>query len=222
MARLIVVSGPNGAGKTTLIKDNLSELEDHGYEVIIPDDLEGTSLSETPVSDAIALCIAKNTNVVYETPFQYPEMADQIEKFIACGYQIVLLQLFLENVDSSAFRVKQRLNKGGRNIPSTEVKSNFQGNYNNIIRFHHLFNHSYFVDASDTSNYIVAELIRTKINYYFPVQSVYLRDLLYEIIMTQKENKKEALAIIKNNKLFGSLSFKKLAKLFRFIIRLKK
>ena len=221
MARLIVVSGPNGAGKTTLIKNSLSALLKLGYQIIIPDDLEMQSDSETPVSDMIAQCLQNKKNVIYETPFQYPEIAEQIEKFVKSGYRVVLIQMFLENADSSAIRVKQRLNKAGRNIPSTEVKLNFKGNFKNIIKYHHLFQQSYFVDASNLNNYIVAELQRIKINFYFPLHSVYMRDLLYEIVLSQEGNK-ESLAILKRNKLFGDLSYQKMAKVLRLIFRLKK
>jgi predicted ABC-type ATPase len=221
MARLIVVSGPNGAGKTTLIKNSLAALQQLDYTIIIPDELELQSGSDTPVSDAISYCLQHKKNAIYETPFQYPEIAEQVEKFVAAGYSVVLIQLFLENADNSVIRVKQRLGKGGRNIPSIEVKQNFEGNFKNIIRYHHLFNQSYFVHASDTNNYIVAELQQTKINYYFPVQSVYISDMLYEISMTEKGNK-ESLAILKNNKLFGGLTYRKMVKALRFVIRLKK
>jgi predicted ABC-type ATPase len=218
MARLIVVSGPNGAGKTTLIKNSRTELKHLGYEIIIPDEL--VSGSGTPLSDAIAYCISQNKNTIFETPLQYRELAEQVKKFVMAGYKVVLVQLFLENTDSSALRVKQRLTKGGINIPSDEVKLNFEGNYKNIIHYHHLFYQSYFIDASNFNHCIVAELNETKIKYYNPVQSAYLNELLYEIVMSKKGNK-ESLAILKNNKLFGGLSFKKMAKVIRVIFRLK-
>ncbi len=96
MARLIVVSGPNGAGKTTLIKNSLAALQQLDYTIIIPDELELQSGSDTPVSDTISYCLQHKKNAIYETPFQYPEIAEQVEKFAAAGYSVVLIQLFLK------------------------------------------------------------------------------------------------------------------------------
>lgn len=219
MARLIVVSGPNGAGKTTLIKSRIETLKQLGYNVIIPDELE--DLSDTPISDAVAQSLIKNTNTVFETPLQFDELAQQVQKFRDAGYYVVLIHLFLENADSSVLRVKDRLIKGGRNIPTEEVRFNFEKNYLHIIKHHYLFHQLYFVDASNFKNNVIAEIQQNRIKYYAPLLSIYIRDLLYEIVMKQGGDK-VSLAILKNNKVYGSLSFRKMAKVLRIIFYRKK
>jgi predicted ABC-type ATPase len=219
MATLIVVSGPNGAGKTTLINNCRKELQQMGYSIIIPDDI--VSASDTPISDAVSASISNNSHTVFETPLQYDELAEQVQKFMQAGYHTILLQLFLENSESSALRVKQRAAKGGRNIISAEVGTNFKGNYDMLIKYQHLFHQSYFIEASNNKNPVAAELLAAQFIFYYPLQSVYIRDLLYEIVVRGKKNK-QSLTILKNNKLYGELSYKKMDKALRVIFRLKK
>jgi predicted ABC-type ATPase len=219
MATLIVVSGPNGAGKSTLIYSCQKQLSQLGYVLIIPDDI--ISESETPISDAVESCIAKNNDTVFETPLQYDELAHQVQKFAQAGYKIILIQLFLESEESSALRVKQRAAKGGRDIETKEIRKNFSGNIKNVVKHYHLFQQSYFIDASTINNPVTAELQEGVIKFYNPVSSVCFSKLIYAIIK-QHNPDKQMFSILKSNKVFGELSYKKMTKALQAILRLKK
>ncbi len=190
-----------------------------GYAVIIPDDI--ISGSETPVSDAVENCIAKNKDTVFETPLQFDELAHQVQKFKQAGYKIVLIQLFLESEESSTLRVKQRAAKGGRDIETKDIRKNFSGNLKNVVKHYHLFQQSYFIDASTSNNPVTAELQGGVIKFYNPVNSVCFSKLLYAIIK-QHNPDKEMFSILKNSKVFGDLSYKKMTKALQAILRLKK
>lgn len=219
MARLIVVSGPNASGKTTLIKKSQPELSRLGYHIIIPDELDSTST--TPISDSVHYCIRKNKNTVFESPLQYEELIGQVKKFAEAGYQIVLIQLQLESAGHSAIRVRQRDHKGGMPIPSKEVKANFENNFNHIIQYHNVFHQCYFIDSSTMENPIIAEINHGRLKFYYPNQSVAIKEMLYQIVMTHG-NDKHSLTLLKENKVAGSLSYKQMNKALRLMLKLRR
>lgn len=199
--KLIIVTGANAAGKTTLIKANRQLLIKAGYHIIIPDDLfkKAHSLYEgNPVTDAIEGALAKNENIILESPYQQNELTNTIKHIKASGYHLTLIKLFVGAEENSILRVKDRATIGGLNIPANEVLMNYRNNMHNVARNFNLFDKSFFFDSSrgDDGNNLLAVFYKGDIQYYRHTENSTATDF-FKLALEYKTVNKRGAAIIK-------------------------
>jgi len=132
MRTLYIVAGPNGSGKTTLARE-LTEAEN--LDFLNADDI-ARSINSQDVSKAYMqagreffkklneFLVAKKS-VVMETTLSGKYHNRLIETFKISGYEIKLYFVFLDNPQICIQRIKNRVSKGGHNVPDDDVIRRF-------------------------------------------------------------------------------------------------
>ena len=142
MPNLFVIAGPNGAGKTTYARRFLPE--EMGTRQFVNADLIAAGLS--PVApDAAAFeagrimlrrlreLAAKKEDFAFETTLSGRGYAPLLREMRAAGYYIRLDFLWIPNLDITRKRVKQRVAKGGHDIPDEVQQRRFHLGVRNLV-----------------------------------------------------------------------------------------
>ncbi|MDR3001834.1 MAG: zeta toxin family protein [Fibromonadaceae bacterium] len=132
MPTLYIIAGPNGSGKTTLARE-LAETEN--LDFLNADDI-ARSINPQDVSKAYMQAgreffrkmnelLAARKSIVMETTLSGKYHNRLIEKFKRNGYEIKLYFVFLDNPQICIQRIKNRVLKGGHNVPDDDVIRRF-------------------------------------------------------------------------------------------------
>ena len=144
---LIIMAGPNGAGKTTLS----SYLIQRGRlnlaltPLINPDAIALTlsHLSETEKELQAArialtqreLNLERNKSFAIETTFSGNSEIQLLKRAKESGYEIIGYYVSLIDVQDSIFRVNDRVNKGGHNVPKKICSSDTNVHFKILLKF---------------------------------------------------------------------------------------
>lgn len=71
-----------------------------------------------------------------------------IEEAKKAGYEVILFYLWLNSADLAIERVRQRVNKGGHNIPTDVIKRRYLKGIENLPKFMQLVEDWYIFDNS--------------------------------------------------------------------------
>ncbi|WP_221390607.1 zeta toxin family protein [Dyadobacter sp. NIV53] len=130
---LIIIGGPNGSGKTTLSSYLIKKgrINVHLTPVINPDDIAltiaGSDQADKEFQAArIALakrehCISERQSFAIETTFSGNSEIRLLNQAKEAGYKIIGYFVTLKNVKDSIARVKDRVEKGGHNVPTKNL-----------------------------------------------------------------------------------------------------
>lgn len=131
--QLIVVGGPNGSGKSTLAREILQEkdityisADDIAYE-LNPDNPESVRiqagkeffkrLNQTAIS---------GENILIESTLSGKSLISLLDKYRTnFGYTVIVVFVYVSNVDVCAERVAIRVRKGGHDVPLEDIKRRF-------------------------------------------------------------------------------------------------
>lgn len=129
---LYIVGGPNGAGKTTFAEEFLrvEELEYFGADKI------AAELSPTnPAAAAIEAgreflirtdqALAAGRNCIIESTLSGRSLLQTIRRSRELKYEIAIQFVYLESAESSLARVRERVLKGGHDVPEVDVRRRF-------------------------------------------------------------------------------------------------
>lgn len=154
--RLIVIGGPNGAGKTTFARDYLAE---YPAEFLSADDLAFKISPAQPelakieagrqFSRKLQQALLSGGNVVIESTLSGKSMQRILDQARSVGYGITLVFIFLESAQACIDRVRERVQKGGHDVPVSDIerrfhrsKANFWSTYRNEADLWFLFYNS--------------------------------------------------------------------------------
>jgi len=133
MPTIHIVAGPNGAGKTTFAR---SYLPASGCQNFLNADLIAAGLSPlSPATGAVRAArilleqwdemLAAGATFGFETTLSGRAYAERLQKARELGYQIHLYYLWLPSVSVALRRIRQRVSKGGHDVPAGDVKRRF-------------------------------------------------------------------------------------------------
>jgi len=145
---VVVLAGPNGAGKTTTA----------------PDLLRGTlAVNEFVNADAIAGGLsafaphavgfeagrimlvrlrelaAQRMNFAFETTLASRSFAPWLRRLVSSGYQMHLLFLWLPDAELAVARVRDRVVKGGHDIPAADIRRRYDRGLDNFFALYRQF-----------------------------------------------------------------------------------
>jgi predicted ABC-type ATPase len=131
---LYVIAGPNGAGKTTFARKFLPKYADCNN--FVNADLIAAGVSpfspESAVIRAGRLMLSeirwfsrRRTSFGFETTLSGRSNRNLIEELKQNGYEVHLFFLTVSSVDIALSRIKQRVLKGGHDIPEEVVRRRF-------------------------------------------------------------------------------------------------
>ncbi len=126
MPNLFIIAGPNGAGKTTYVKRFL--LQEMQCREFVNADLIAAGLSPFAPDKAayeagrimlnrLRELAARREDFSFETTLSGRAYAPLLRDLRAAGYRIRLDFLWIQNLGITNQRVRQRVAKGGHNIP---------------------------------------------------------------------------------------------------------
>jgi len=129
---LIIVAGPNGAGKTTFARDYLLN---HPDPFLSADDLALKISPEQPelakieagrqFSKELHESIQSGRSMVIESTLSGRSIRRVLRQARAAGYTTTIIFVFLESAQACIERVKERVRKGGHDVPDSDVLRRF-------------------------------------------------------------------------------------------------
>lgn len=129
---LLLVGGPNGAGKTTFATEYVAQkgctylgADAIAYE-LAPDDV--ASVAVTAGREFIyrldALLKAGETAVV-ESTLAGKSLAKWLKRAKTLGYEVTVIYVMIDSAEKSLQRVRQRVSKGGHDVPEADILRRF-------------------------------------------------------------------------------------------------
>lgn len=140
---LYVIAGPNGVGKTTFARKFLPKYAD--CKNFVNADLIAQGMSPfSPEAAAIRagrLVISeigffsqRRVSFGFETTLSGRSYLSLIQRLKMKGYTVHLFFLFVEGIDVTLSRIKERVLKGGHDVPESVVRRRFHRSVGNFFR----------------------------------------------------------------------------------------
>jgi len=164
---LFIVAGPNGAGKSTYVKRFLPE--EMRCREFVNADLIAAGLSpfapETAAFEAGRIMLRRLRELAhrredfsFETTLSGRAYAPLLRELRRAGYQIRLDFLWTPHLDITRNRVRQRVTKGGHNIPNDVQKRRFHLGIRNLAELYRpLVDNWRLYDNTGNRPHLVAE-----------------------------------------------------------------
>ncbi len=169
MPNLFVIAGPNGAGKTTYVRRFLPQ--EMRCREFVNADLIAAGLSpfspDTAAFEAGRIMLkrlrdlsARREDFAFETTLSGYGYVPFLADLRAAGYRIRLDFLWIPDLDLSRNRVRQRVTKGGHNIPDDVQQRRFRVGLRYLAEHYRLLVHYWrLFDNTGPHPHLVAEEI---------------------------------------------------------------
>ena len=167
MPKLFIIAGPNGAGKTTYVRDFLpQEMQCHEF---VNADLIAAGLSPFAPDRAsfaagrimlmrLRELAERREDFAFETTLSGRAYALLLRDLRTAGYRIRLDFLWISDLSIARSRVRQRVMKGGHDIPEDVQSRRFHLGIRNLAElFRPLLDHWRLYDNTGCQPYPVAE-----------------------------------------------------------------
>ncbi len=133
-----IVGGVNGAGKSSLTGVLKAERSDLGY-IIDVDKLAYENNGDNYQAARIAISkinsfIKRGITFTQETTLSGHMVERTVIRAKNCSYDVHLFYVGLGSADESIKRIKNRVEKGGHNIPTQDVIRRFDHRFDDLIR----------------------------------------------------------------------------------------
>lgn len=170
---LYVIAGPNGAGKTTFARKFLPNYAN--CKNFVNADLIAAGMSpfspETAAVRAGRLMLEeiryfsdRRASFAFETTLSGRSNLALIHKLRAGGYKIHLFFLMVSSVEVALSRIKERVLKGGHDVPEVVVRRRFDRSFRNFLRAYcNAADSWYLLDNTSTTPATVAFKEREKL-----------------------------------------------------------
>ncbi len=131
----IIIAGPNGAGKTTFAEAFLAPLKNEirfinadniaaGLSPFDPD-LVAVRAGKIMLQEVQA-CFKRGESFAVETTLSGKGYLKHIKRWREAGYNVTLIFLALDKVETAIDRVAKRVKQGGHNIPTPVIQRRFK------------------------------------------------------------------------------------------------
>ncbi len=127
---VVAIAGSNGAGKTTFFQAHLAET---GLRYINADELASElklgAYEAAEFADALRRSLVeRGESFIFETVFSDPVGAkiQFLDDASQRGFQVALIFIRLDEIETSKQRVSMRVLKGGHDVPDEKLEQRFQ------------------------------------------------------------------------------------------------
>jgi predicted ABC-type ATPase len=167
MPNLYIIAGPNGAGKSTYVQDYL--IPEAHCSVFVNADVIAASISPSAPERAafeagrimslqLRELVEKRQDFSFESTLSGRAYAPLLKNCRECGYSIRLDFLWIPDLGITRRRVKQRVVKGGHDIPDLVQQRRFHLGIRNLaVLYRPLVDWWRLYDNTSGSPYLVAE-----------------------------------------------------------------
>jgi predicted ABC-type ATPase len=136
---LYVVGGPNGAGKTTVATRFLAA---HPIEYIGADKIAAELSPHQPALAQIDAarefvkrfdeCLSAGRSCAIESTLSGKTLRRAVERAQSLGYRVDMQFVFIDSARLSTARVKERVAKGGHDVPDADIQRRFLKTFRNF------------------------------------------------------------------------------------------
>jgi predicted ABC-type ATPase len=126
---LVIVGGPNGSGKTTFAQSFRAE---HSYPYLSADLIAAELSPADPTAARVAAgreflrrldgYLAGSDSILIESTLSGRGLLRSLNKAKGAGFQITILFLFLDSAETCLVRVRERVRRGGHDVPEADVR----------------------------------------------------------------------------------------------------
>ncbi|WP_413292334.1 zeta toxin family protein [Bdellovibrio sp. HCB185ZH] len=154
---LVVLAGPNGSGKSTY---RLLETSLHDLPFVNADDIAKTygtvgeieSLkAQQEAQNQIADYLSRGESFCFETVFSHESKVQLIENAKELGYIVLLYIINPGNSNLNIIRVKERVKKGGHDVPVDKILSRISRTLQNLKKALPLVDGFFIINSSGAS-----------------------------------------------------------------------
>lgn len=175
--RLTLVAGANGSGKTTLTSDERFFQES---PLLDPDTIARTLQSAMPSTVPIAAArqvlrsakeyIRRRESFAVETTLAGKHYLQLMVDARSQGFEIVLVYIGTENVETNLARIRNRVLTGGHNVPEVDVRRRYKRSFENLSTAIQRAHHTILFDNSTEEGYrLVAVLGPSGSQWFEPI-----------------------------------------------------
>lgn len=138
MKRYTIIGGVNGVGKSSIY--GALKGRDKDFGVVIDTDKITAKLGGDKIKggkEAVRIindCLDKGLNFTQETTLSGKKTLKTILEAREKGYETFLYYIAVSSVEESLSRIKNRVNKGGHDIPEADVKRRFDKRYDDLLK----------------------------------------------------------------------------------------
>lgn len=135
---VFIIAGPNGAGKTTFARGYLPENLPFVNADLIASALAPMSQVSADIRAGRIMLETLNAyaragkSFAFETTLAGRHYARRIERWRASGYAVKLFFLELPSPEAAMLRVRERVSKGGHDIPEVAIRRRFHAGLQNF------------------------------------------------------------------------------------------
>lgn len=166
MPKVYIIAGCNGAGKTTASYTILPEVlncvefinADNIAKGLSPFNVEGVVIEAARIMlIRIRELIEQGVDFAFETTLASKSYVSLMKEAREAGYEIHLIFFWLNSVDMAKERVKQRVQKGGHNIPINVIERRYKAGIVNLNELYINFVDNWMLfDNSDDKHKLIA------------------------------------------------------------------
>lgn len=142
MPNVYIIAGPNGAGKTTFAREFLPSFADCRYFVnadliaagLSPFAPEKVALRAGRLAlDEIDILAKQQVDFGFETTLSGRGYLSLVRDLKNTGYRVHMFFLWVTEVELLLFRIRDRVSKGGHNVPEPDVRRRFDRSPTNFL-----------------------------------------------------------------------------------------
>jgi len=137
--RLLVVAGPNGAGKSTFIAELLAErpmpylcADVIALEFPLLDEVSRQLAAGREFIRRVELQLAASDDFIVETTMSGRTLRSHLQHAKSAGFEITIVFIYLDSANTSVARVRERVRRGGHNVPENDIRRRFRRCFNNF------------------------------------------------------------------------------------------
>ncbi len=174
--RLTVIAGANGSGKTTLTR--LNRIDFREFPLLDPDVIGRTLQTTLPRTFPIAAArqvlrsarehVRNGKNFAIETTLSGKNYLQMMLDARARRFEIELVYIGTENVEINLARIRNRVLRGGHNVPELDVRRRYQRSLANLPLAIERADRTILFDNSAEQGYRLVAVLGASINQGFP------------------------------------------------------
>jgi predicted ABC-type ATPase len=164
--KLEIIAGPNGSGKSTFAeaylqdkKDALFINSDNIAKGIAPQNIDLAAFEAGRfMLEAISNALEKNESFLFETTLSGKAWIQIIKKAKERNYYTSIYFVFLMDVNLNLQRIKERVRKGGHNVPEDVVRRRYSRSFKNFWNIYkELVDEWFVVENTGESPVLIAQ-----------------------------------------------------------------
>lgn len=156
--QILVFAGPNGSGKSTITS---------GFKVIgeyiNADEIKKREKCDDLTAAQIATALREKfvnerKSFTFETVLSSDRNVQLLKKARNSGYKIFLVFVLTSDVDINVQRVKERVKKGGHDVPKEKIISRYDKSLANLSQLIKFVDRAMVIDNSDETPELIVEI----------------------------------------------------------------